>query len=369
MKYKLIVITLLFFIKTNFSYALTEEELKQYTYVDFYNFVSSYNINRKTYVNGKFNDKIINITTQTSNVYLNPVEKYITFLEYRGASRNIDVYQKPFLLDWFKLSNSSYEITDYSNAESILADENFGLFYTSTMYSTKGKNYFLITQKAVNDLMEKELKIGDKIKVFIWNLGQNERNMPVFIVVGYEKSPTISKAIQDEIYLKDYLPSLKDDIFNRKYDKVKGNLEILLKKYPNNIDLKLNLCLIYNQTNLIKKAIACYKDVIKKDPRNYDAYYGISVSYYNSRNQDKNRTNLIIENTTKAIEIIQANILRPIGSVAMIMYNSYYLRAMAKIINKDETAIDDLMLIHQSQPALVSKESLDLFKLKLNNKP
>ena len=86
------------------------------------------------------------------------------------------------------------------------------------MYSTKGKNYFLITQKAVNDLMEKELKIGDKIKVFIWNLGQNERNMPVFIVVGYEKSPTISKVIQDEIYLKDYLPSLKDDIFNRKYD-------------------------------------------------------------------------------------------------------------------------------------------------------
>ena len=112
-----------------------------------------------------------------------------------------------------------------------------------------------------------------------------------------------------------------------------------------------------------------YKDVIKKDPRNYDAYYGISVSYYNSRNQDKNRTNLIIENTTKAIEIIQANILRPLGSVAMIMYNSYYLRAMPKIINKDETAIDDLMLIHQSQPALVSKESLDLFKLKLNNKP
>ena len=93
--------------------------------------------------------------------------------------------------------------------------------------------------------MEKELKIGDKIKVFVWNLGQNERNMPVFIVVGYEKSPTILKAIQDEIYLKDYLPSLKDDIFNRKYDKVKGNLEILLKKYPNNIDLKLNLCFFH----------------------------------------------------------------------------------------------------------------------------
>lgn len=348
------------------AFALTEEELKEYKYINFYDYITSYNARNKNVVNGAFNDKKIDITSTASTTYLQPVQKFITFLEYRGASRKIDTYQKPFLLDWFKISNGSKSISDDDTAESILADENFGLFYTSTMYSTRGKNYFITTQKAVNDLMEKELKLGDVIKVYIWNLGQYSSNIPVFVIVGYEKSPTISQAIRDKMYFQQYLPTLKNDIFNRRFDKAKGNIEMLLKKYPNDLDLKLNLCLIFNQTNFFDKSIACYKEVLKADPRNYDAYYGISMAYYNNNKLNaKARANYVIENTNKAIELIQSVTTSPVGTLAMIAYNSYYLRAMAKIELKDKTAIHDLTIINQNQPTLVSKESIELFKKQL----
>ena len=357
-------ITLLFLIKPCFS--MTDEELKQYTYVDFYDLLSTYNVRNINIVEGAYNEKKISEGNTGFKTYLERPQKYITFLEYRGAARQIDTYQKPFLLDWFKISNNVKEFTLDDSAESILADENFGLFFTSTMYSTRGKTYFITTQRSVNESMEKNIKNGEQIKVFMLNLGQYSNNTPVFIITGYEKSPTITQAIQDEMYFRQYFPVLKNDIFNRRYDKAKGNIEMLLKKYPDNIDLKLNLCLIFNQTNFFDKAISCYKEVLKVSPRNYDAYYGISMAYYNSKSSSsKIKAQNIIENTTTALEIIEGLTARPIGTLSMIRYNCYYLRAMAKIELKDKTAIDDLEIVNKGQPALVSTQAIDLFKQQL----
>lgn len=355
------ILLFIFILKPCFS--MTDEELRQYVYVDFYDLVSSYNVRNINIVEGAYNEKKISVGNSGFTTYLEKTKKYITFLEYRGASRRIDTYQKPFLLDWFKIANNAREFTLDDSAESILADENFGLFFTSTMYSTRGKTYFITTQKAVNDSMEKNLKLGEKIKVYMLNLGQFSNNIPVFIITGYEKAPTISQAVQDEIYFRQYFPVLKEDIFNRRYDKAKGNIEMLLKKYPNNIDLRLNLCLIFNQTNFFDKSISCYKDVLKIDPKNYDAYYGISTAYYNSASSNQKSTaTLIIENTTKAIDIIESLTAKPIGSLAMIKFNCYYLRAMAKITLNDKSAINDLEEVNKNHPTLVSSQAIDLFK-------
>ena len=35
----------------------------------------------------------------------------------------------------------------------------------------------------------------------------------------------IQKGIEEEIFFREYLPNLKSDILNRKYDKAKGNIE------------------------------------------------------------------------------------------------------------------------------------------------
>lgn len=366
MKKIIFLILLSFFF--NFSLSFAEEEQKEmegFAYIDFYDFITTYNVRNKNIVNGAYNNKKINLKSSSVLTYLEPAEKYITFLEYRGSDRDIDIYQKPFLLDWFKISNSTTEYTNDDTAESILADENFKLFFTSTMYSTRGRAYFLTTQRAISSDMKKKVKNGELIKLYLLNLGQYSDDMPVFLVIGYEKTAKISQAIQDKMYFRQYFPVLKNDIFNRRYDKAKGSIELLLKKYPDNIELKLNLCLIYNQTNFFQKSIDCYKSIINQGIRNHDAYYGLAMAIYNSSKNWKNNTDKlkdVINYASKSITIINSLTSRPAGSLAMIYYNSLYLRAMAKISLGDKTAIDDLIKINEKQPTLVSSVSIVLYK-------
>ena len=360
---------LLIFIICNFftvpSFSMTQEEMEGFTYVDFYDFITSYNTRKRNVVGGAYDDKKIDISSSSFITYLNPPEKYITYLEYRGAIKNVSIYQKPFLLDWFKVSNSSYK-NNNSTAESILADTNFELFFDLISYSIRGKSYFIATQKAIGNDMAENLKIGDLIRVYLLNLGQYDNSdTPVFLIIAYEKATEISQAIKDKMYFQQYLPILKNDILNRRYDKAKGKVELLLKTYPNNLELKLNLCLIYNKTNFFEKSINCYTEVLEKSQKNYNAYYGLAVAYYND---GKNRTNKtlvaknIIKNATKSINLIDNLTTRPQGSMAMIYYNALYLRAIAKIEIKDETAIDDLEEVHENQPTLISSDSIDKFK-------
>lgn len=347
------------------SFAMTQEELEGFTYIDFYDFITSYNSRSKNIVEGAYDNKKIDISGSSFLAYLNPPEKYITYLEYRGTIKNVSVYQKPFLLDWFKISNSSY-ITNNSTAESVLADTNFELFFDLISYSTRGKSYFIATQKAIGNDMAENLKIGDLIMVYSLNLGKYDNSdIPVFLIIGYEKASEISQAIKDKMYFQQYLPTLRDDILNRRYDKAKGKVELLLKTYPDNLELRLNLCLLYNKTNFFEKSIDCYKEILEKNPKNYNAYYGLAVVYYNDGKNEENKTLVaqnIIQNTTKSIGLIDNLTKHPQGSMAMIYYNALYLRAIAKIEIKDETAIDDLEKVYGNQPALISSDSINKFK-------
>lgn len=363
---KKIIFLILFFTFFNTLSVFSEEqnEMDGFIYIDFYDFITTYNIRNRNIVEGAYNDKKVDLSSTFFTTYLEPAEKYITFMEYRGADRDIDIYQKPFLLDWFKISNSKKEYKSDDTAESILADENFKLFFSSTMYSTRGRAYFITTQRAISDTMKKNVKNGELIKLYMLNLGQYSSDIPVFLVIGYEKTAKISQAIQDKMYFQQYFPVLRNDIFNKRYDKAKGSIELLLKKYPDNMELRLNLCLIYNQTNFFEKSINCYKQVLKENNRNYDAYYGLAMAIYNSSKKKNNADKMqeVIKYATKSYEIINSLTLQPTGSLAMIYYNSLYLRAMAKLSLNDKTAIDDLIKINKKQPTLVSEISLNIYK-------
>lgn len=347
------------------AFSLSKEELQGSIYIDFYNFVTSYAARNKNVVNGAYEDKKVDISNYSFITYLNPPEKYISYLEYRGTTQNVSVYQKPFLLDWLKVLNSTYMNQSDSTAESILADTNFELFFSSISYSTRGRTYFLTTQKAVANDMASNIKVGELIKVYLLNLGQYSPDMPVFLVIGYEKATTIADVIKDKMYFQQYFPVLKNDILNRRYDKAKGNVELLLKRYPENTELKLNLCLIYNKTNFFDKSIECYNEIIAQNPKNYDAYYGLAVTYYNSTAGGMNvtqRTQSVIDNTTMAINLIHNATPNPQGSMSMIYYNALYLRATAKLQFGDKSAIDDLMIVNEAQPTLISSDSINVFK-------
>ena len=56
------------------------------------------------------------------------------------------------------------------------------------------------------------------------------------------------------------------------------------------------------------------------------------------------------------------------GSLALIKYKSYFLRAMAKIALNDKSAINDLEKINKEQHVIVSDESLRLYRKQLGIK-
>lgn len=344
-------------------------DTSEYIYVNFNDFLTSYNANKINLITSKYDDKIIDITGNTTAVYLNPEEKYASFVEFRTSKRNVDTFNKIFLLKWFKLVNSQTTYLDENTAQGILAEGNFDALYTSYLFSSKGRTYYVITQKVLGNIMEKDVENGETIKIYFWNLGQYQDNTPVLVIVGYEKVSEIQKDIKDKIFFREYLPNLKSNILNRKYDKAKGNIKMLLKKYPNNIDLKLSLCLIFKETNFFSKSIACYNDIIRKNPDNYDAYYGLASAYYNNPNSSlRSKAQIIIQNSTKALELIESSSDNTVGSLALIKYKSYFLRAMAKIALNDKSAIKDLEKINNEQPIIVSDESLRLYKEELGIK-
>lgn len=371
MKTKIVfILSYLFTYILIFSNAFAENiDASEYTYVNFNDFLTSYNSNVVNLITSKYDDKIIDITGNSTATYLNPAEKYISFVEFRSSKKNVDTFNKIFLLKWFKLVNNNTTYLDENTAQGILADGNFDALYTSYLFSSKGRTYYVITQKVLGNIIEKDVKNGETIKIYFWNLGQYQNNTPVLIIVGYEKVSKIQKGIEEEIFFREYLPNLKSDILNRKYDKAKGNIEMLLKQYPNNLDLKLSLCLVFKETNFFTKSISCYGDIIRQDSSNYDAYYGIASAYYNDPSSSlKSKAQLIINNTNKALELIENLSNNTTGSLALIKYKSYFLRAMAKIALNDKSAINDLEKINKEQPVIVSDESLRLYRKQLGIK-
>ena len=348
------------------TFSTRDSKSPEYTYIDFNDFISSYNADVTNLVSGTYNDKIVDITGNTTAVYLNPPEKYVSFVQFRNSKKGVDTFNKIFLLTWFKLANTQTDDLSENTAQGILADGNFDALYRSYLFSSKGKTFYIITQRALGDLMEKDIKNGESIKIYYWNLGQYQGNDPVLVIVGYEKG-NITKQIETNIFFSEYLPFLKSDILNRKYDKAKGNIEMLLKQYPNNIDLKLSLCLVFKETNFYDKSITCYSELIKQDPANYDAYYGLSSALYKDSSKPmKEKARTILDNSTKALDLIEKMPNNNAGSLALIKYKSYFLRAMAKIALGDKSAISDLEKINKAQPVIVSNESLELYKKQLN---
>ncbi len=237
------------------------------------------------------------------------------------------------------------------------------------MVSSEGKTFYVISQKALGNIIRQDIKNGEKIKIYFWNLGQYQNNDPVLVIVGYEKSSSFSREVEENISLAQHFSFLKNDIENRKYDKAKGNVEMLIKKYPNNTDLKTALCLIYKETNFFEKSISCYRDLIQKTPDDLNLYYGISSAYYNSSPDDlKSDAKEIINYSTKALDLIPQYEGRNQGSIDLIKYKTLFIRAMAKISIGDKSAIDDLNLINREQPIIVSNESLNIYRKRLSIK-
>ena len=75
------------------------------------------------------------------------------------------------------------------------------------------------------------------------------------------------------------------------------NLEENVSKDPNNIELKFKLAGNYNLRNMPEKALEQYKEILKVDPKNPDAFYNIGYYYYQ---QSQNK--LAFSNFEKAIE-------------------------------------------------------------------
>ena len=87
MKTKIVfILSYLFTYILIFSNAFAENiDASEYTYVNFNDFLTSYNSNVVNLITSKYDDKIIDITGNSTATYLNPSEKYISFVVYRSS--------------------------------------------------------------------------------------------------------------------------------------------------------------------------------------------------------------------------------------------------------------------------------------------
>jgi hypothetical protein len=359
---------ILFFLIVGNSFAITIDEAKDFYAIDFYDFILRYKINRKNYVSGITKGKKIDISSLGSAsslglaTYIQPAEKYSAYLEYRGNIRELSVQSKSFLNEWFKLANFSNNSIDNN---SYLPNQNFNLYFVLSSFSVAGRNYNFIVQKTISNLLKNSVKNGELIKVYLLNIGENEFEEPIFILLSFEKVKEALKIVKNKTNLEDSLKKIEADILAEKFDKAKGNLEILLKTYPNNIALKLNLCSAFNGLKNYINSISCYNEILKKEPENYEALYGISLAIYNSSNVElKNNAKQIIDFTSVVIKEIE-KISQKSARITMLNINSHYLRAMAKISLNNKSAINDLEFIAEEQPEIIGSDIVEIYKKQL----
>jgi len=357
---------------------MTNSELKEYNYISFRDYILSYEKERSVVLDDSYSNKKINLNNKNNTFnnlnldeYFNPAKKYATFLEYRSGIKRLDNESREFLLKWLKISSEDENFYDDNlSLENAMADQDLDLLFTSVLFSTGGKTYYFVVQKTIADSMNLNLKIGDNIKLYIQNIGKyHDASIPVFLVVGYEKVSIMPTNIQNKIMLDEYYSTIQNDIYEKNFSKATGEIEFLLKKYPNDINLKLNLCLSYRQTNLFTKSISCYNDILKIDPNNYNALYGLSSTYYiKAPVNDTITMQNIVSNMNKVLSIIEGINQNPTGSFGILYYNSKYLRGMAKINLMDSTGINDLIYVNQKMPALIGSEIIEYYKKKLDIK-
>lgn len=312
----------------------------------------------------KISGAMIRLKTENiEKIFFYPPKKFITKATYTGIfDSKISHSNSKFMEDWLESKYLNVkEINtedDYVNTTlTSLTTQQFNLFYNEVVLLSGGRRYTGLIQKHISDKLRQQKS--------------NKEYIFEFIVLGYDKSTDNSymlitnfdevddKKIYKEynIIESDYINARKA-VENKQYDFAMSKMDNLIKKYSNNTEYKKDYCNIMLtktfklNSKIPEQVINCYKNILKYDD-SAEVNYILATIYYNNYDSNKTVNNqLIIDYTTKAINLINTEKSDLTPREAEVYHNSLYLRGTTKINMKDESGYDDLRLLEEERQDL-----------------
>lgn len=303
-------------------------------------------------------------TDNIEQIFFYPPKKFGAFVQYTGIfNQRINTKNLKFLEDWLEIKyldkNETTE-NDYVNTTfTTLNTKQMNMFYEEIAVLSGGRRYYLLIQKTVSEKLKKEVNQNANIIIEFILLGYNENNKESYALVTNfsTKKPKVIRNLNT--VESDYI-SARKALENEQYDFALNKLKTLMEKFPNNIDYKKDFCnanlakYLKTNVNIPEHVINCYKSISNLS-ESAEANYILATIYYNDSNLIQSAKNkLIIDYTTKTINILNKKLNSLSSREKQVYDNSLYLRGITKILLKDSSGYNDLNLIEKIRPDLIN---------------
>lgn len=305
-------------------------------------------------------DGKVQVDQNPTRIFLFSKEKYYSNITYSNQLRDVGIKSETFYERWIKAryynnNNSLRSGSDSTNI--ILVVNQINLFYRELVISDEGKLYYFLVPVPLAKKMEKELKKSEKIQIEFLHLGRDISNGDNFFVITNFSKTNVKKEIVAE---SDFIRA-KELIRSNQYDAATAKLNTFLKKYPNHLDARKELCnakylkslKLNDSSRSNSDLITCYED-LTKFYENETVYYMLASLYYSNKTiKTLDRQKKILEYTSKAIELIR----KSGNGERIIYYNCLYLRGITKLNMNNDEGLEDLKTVQDERPDLVNLDS------------
>lgn len=307
-------------------------------------------------------DGKVEIEQIPERIFLFSKERYYSNVTYSGQIRKVSSKNESFFERWMRAKYMNENSLRSGNVDTniVLINNQIDFFYKELLVYEGGKLYNFIIQIPLAQKMEKELTKGNKIQIEFINIGKDVSNGDNFFVITNFSRDNLKKEVTKE---NDFL-NAKRMIRDNQYDAAIAKLNTFLKKYPNHMEARKEICgakylksIRGNNANKMNvELIKCYEDVAKFY-ENETVFYMLAMLYYNNTTfklTERQKNVLLYAN--KAISILNNKGISE--SLKIIYYNSIYLRGMVKVAMNNTDGYSDLKIVQDERPDLVT---LDLY--------
>ena len=351
----------IFFIFLNIAVSFASEDIAYIELKDLNKLSNKDNVVRVI----KANDALLKLKTDNiEKIFFYPPKRFITKATYTGIyNQKIGYNNSKFLEDWIESKYlDSKEINteeDFTNTTlTSLNTQQFNLFYDEIVLISGGKRFNCLIQKDASNRLHGEKSNAEYIFEFI-TLGYDRNNNESYILItNYERADSKKQFKEYEVVEADYINARKA-VENKQYDYALTKMNMLISKYPENIEYKQDYCNILlaksfrTGAKISENVIGCYNDILRKY-NSPEVNYILATIYYNDGTMlPSTKNKLVIKHTTSAIDSISMKNVKLSPREAEVYHNSLYLRGISKINLKDSSGYNDLKLLQKERPDLI----------------
>ena len=309
-----------------------------------------------------YNGKV-EIDEDPDKIYLFSGEKYYVNVTYSAQFRALSNRNSDFFKKWLEakyLSNSTVEGNNLDTKKTLINSQ-INLFYKELMIVSDGKIFNFIVQAPIARKMTNELSKNEQIQLELLYIGKNHTTgTNFFIITNFYKDNLIgsNKAAKEDDFIQ-----AKRLINSGQYDAALLRLNNFLKKNPNHLDARKDVCLVkylnslksYNTAKGMTAAIACYEDLLKVY-KTGEIYYTLATMYY-SLSDINNRFVRVKDYASEAVSYLKKE-GKEKGTNQILYCNALYLEGIAKLALKDNDGLMDIEHAQSKCPELIN---IDLF--------